>query len=149
MPEISTVIAYLDGKHAEARLAFERKDLVAYTAIFSPQLRYHQLDGKTIGRDQLMRDVRSQFRRLSRVHSSFVREQLDVSDDRVTEVLIQAASAGATAFLVVHRTWAISRKGQYIWKKTEIGWQIDEVFVIEENVTSLGFQFGLRPKPAG
>jgi hypothetical protein len=149
MAELSTFISALDAKHAEARLAFERKNLLDYTAIFSPNLRYHQIDGRIIGRDQLMQDVRSQFRRLSHVRSSFAREQIDVLDDRVTEVLIQTASASVTAFLVVHKTWAIFRKGQYTWKKNDIGWQIDEVFVIEENVTSLGFQYGLRPKPAG
>jgi hypothetical protein len=87
MAEISAVIGELDAKHVAARFAFERKDIVAYTAIFSPTLRYHQPDGRTIGRDH--------------------------------------------------------------WIKTEIGWQIDEVFVVEENVTSLGFQFGLTPKPTG
>ena len=52
-----------------ARIAFERKDLAAYTAIFSAGLQYHQLDGRTIGRDQLMRNVHTQFKRLFTGHS--------------------------------------------------------------------------------
>jgi hypothetical protein len=50
MAEMSTVISDLDAKHAQARLAFERKDLVGYTAIFAPTLRYHQVNGRTIGK---------------------------------------------------------------------------------------------------
>jgi hypothetical protein len=146
MAELSAITAVLDAKQAEARVAFEGKDLAAYTAIFSQGLRYHQPDGRTIGRDQLMRYVRTQFKRFSRVKSSFVRERLDLSDDSVTEVLNQTASATATAFLFVHRTWNVARKSRFVWKATEMGWQIDEVFVLEERVTSSGFQFGLVPK---
>jgi hypothetical protein len=147
MAESSAILAALDYKHAEARLALERKDLATYTAIFSPELRYHQPDGRTIGRDQLMRDVRAQFRRFRHMNSSFVREQFEVLDERASELLIQRAFATETAFLVVHRKWEVVRKGQYVWKSTAVGWQINEIFVIEESVTSFGFQFGLRQKP--
>jgi hypothetical protein len=149
MTDTSTIIDELDARHADARRAFEKKKLAAYTSIFTPSLAYHQRDGQTIGRDQLMRDVRAQFRRLSIVRSSFVREQIDIENDRATEHLIQTATATATAFFFVHRTWAISRKARYVWCKTEVGWQIEKVFVLEEDVSSLGFHVGVRPEREG
>ena len=50
----------LDAMHTRAKAAFERKDLAEYTSLFAPGLRYRQLDGQIIGREQLMRDVRAQ-----------------------------------------------------------------------------------------
>jgi hypothetical protein len=88
----------LDERHAAARDAFLKRDLNAYRAIFSASLRYRQANGKVIDRNRLMRDVASQFRQLSSVQSSFVREQLSVTGNEATETLEQSATVAATAF---------------------------------------------------
>ena len=95
-----------------------------------------------------MRDVAAQFRRLSRVRSSFVRERIEADGDRVTEVLTQTASVGATAFLVLHRTWELTRRGRYTWRKQGERWLIEAVEVIEEHVSPGRFSFGFRPPDA-
>jgi hypothetical protein len=137
--------AELDAMHNEAKAAFGRRDLSKYRELFAPTLTYRQADGRIIDRDQLMRDVRVQFRRLSRVHSSFVREHIESDGDRVTEVLTQTASFGATAFLVVHRTWELSRKGRYTWGRHGGRWLIEAVEVIEEHVSKGRFSIGFSP----
>ncbi len=145
--EDSRYASELDALHAEAKAAFERKDLATYTSVFAPGLRYRQRDGRVIGRDQLMRDVQAQFRRFNRVHSSYVREHLEVTDGRATEILEGTGSAEATAFFVVHFTWKVTRRGRYLWTRMEGRWQIEEVDVWEEKVSRGSFRFGLKARP--
>src|SRR5271157_1319243 len=93
----------LNERHAAAQAAFARRDIHAYKAIFSPSLAYRQIDGQVIDRGRLMRNVASQFRRLSTAQSSFVRERLNAAGGEATETLTQSASLEATAFGFVHR----------------------------------------------
>jgi Domain of unknown function (DUF4440) len=144
MRETTEIAAELDARHYDAKRAFEHKDLAAYREIFAPDLAWCQADGRIIGRQQLMRDVASQFRRLRWVRSSFARESIEPGDDRVVELLTQTAFAGATAFFFIHRIWNITRKGRYYWTKIVDQWQIDRVEVLEEHVAG-HFKFGSRP----
>jgi hypothetical protein len=144
MEQSTEIAAELDARHNDAKRAFEGKDLPAYREIFTPALEYCQADGRVIGREQLMRDVATQFRRLRWVLSSFARESIEVEDDRATELLTQTGHAGTTAFLLVHRIWKVTRKGRYYWIKVEDRWRIERVEVLEEHVTG-HFEFGLRP----
>jgi hypothetical protein len=136
----------LDERHAAARDAFLKRDLNAYRAIFSASLRYRQANGKVIDRNRLMRDVASQFRQLSSVQSSFVREQLSVTGNEATETLEQSATVAATAFWVVHRRWHLRRRGEYSWTKLEGVWRIEKVTILSENLTS-SWHLGLRLRP--
>jgi hypothetical protein len=144
MRENVEITTELDARHNDAKSAFEHKDLPAYREIFAPDLAYRQADGSVIGREQLMRDVATQFSRLRWVRSSFARESIEVEDDRAAELLTQTGLAGTTAFLFVHRIWKITRKGRYYWTKVEDRWRIERVEVLEEHVTG-HFEFGLRP----
>lgn len=145
MPDATKVAVQLDAAHRKARVAFSRKDLSAYMSLFSADLRYRQSDGKVIDRDRLERDIRTQFSRLSAASSTFDREQIELADGKAIEILRQTASARATAFLVLHRTWDISRRGRYVWRPDDGHWVIEEVEVFEEIVQSRGFTLSLRP----
>jgi hypothetical protein len=134
----------LDGRHAEAKSAFARKDIGTYREIFSPSLAYCQPDGRVIGRDELMRDVAAQFRRLDSAESRFFREDMSIASDEVRETLMQEATAEATAFGFVHRRWKINRRGIYTWTAQEGRWVIKRVQVLSETVTSAGWRFGVR-----
>ncbi len=144
MEQTIEISAELDARHNDAKRAFEHKDLPAYREIFAPDLAYCQADGCVIGREQLMRDVATQFRRLNWVRSSFAHESIEPGDSRATELLTQTGLAVATAFIIVHRIWKITRKGRYHWTKVESHWRIERVEVLEEHVTG-HFKFGLRP----
>jgi hypothetical protein len=147
MQDCSQILAEFDVMHARARTAFEQRDLAACRDLFAPDLKYRQPDGRTIGRDALMRDVAAQFRRLSRVRSSFVRDHVEIGEDRATEILTQTGSAGVTAFFFVHRTWHLVRKGRYTWKRSGGRWRIAEVEVLEEHVRPGRVHLGFRPPP--
>ncbi len=73
MVDADTIALELDAMHERAKRAFEQKDLAAYRELFAPELAYCQPDGRVIDRDQLIRDVKLQFRRLSWVRGSFAR----------------------------------------------------------------------------
>ena len=133
----------LDARHLVAMDAFSRRDLDAYRQIFSPTLAYRQVDGRIIGRDRLMHDVARQFRRLSHVKASFVRERLSLAGDDATETLVQEAHLEATAFGFVHRSWRLTRRGDYSWTKPDGLWVIQRVKVLSETVLPAGWRFGL------
>jgi Domain of unknown function (DUF4440) len=141
MKDHDELVTELDAVHAQARTAFEHSDLPAYRELFSPELEYCQADGRVIGRDQLMRDVKSQFHRFRPVKSSFARESLEGADDRACEILTQTGSVSATAFFFVHRIWTLTRRGRYYWTKLGGQWRINRVEVIEEHVIG-SFRFG-------
>ena len=137
--------ADLDLAHEKAQAAFQRKDLGAYMSLFSPDLRYRQPDGKVIGRDQLARDVRAQFSKLSASSSTYNREQFELANGKAIEVVRGTASACVTVFLFLHRTWDISRRGRYVWRMDDGQWVIEEVEVLEETVQSRGWSCGNLP----
>ncbi len=145
MSDPAEVAVELDAAHRKAKLAFICKDLSTYMSLFSVDLRYRQLDGKVINRARLERDIQAQFSRLSAATSAFDREQIEIVDGKAIEILRQTASARATSFFVLHRTWDISRRGRYVWKLDDGQWVIQEVEVIEETVQSRGFSLSLRP----
>ncbi|SIO29339.1 protein of unknown function [Singulisphaera sp. GP187] len=145
MPDPTEVAVELDAAHRKAKAAFNRKDLRAYMSLFSADLHYRQSDGKVIDRARLERDIQTQFSRLSAVRTTFDREQFEIADGKAIEILHQTASARATAFFVLHRTWDLTRKGRYVWRPEDGQWVIEEVDVIEEIVQSRGFSMSLRP----
>ena len=121
--------------HAEARAAFDCRDLSRYRDLFAPGLTYRQADGRVIGRDDWMRDAGAQFHRLSRIRSSFARERIEAEGDGAIEILTQTASVSTTAFVLVHRTWELTRRGRYTWRKHGGRWMIEAVQAIEEQVS--------------
>src|SRR3989442_7875840 len=83
--------------------------------VFAPDLRYKQMDGRVIGREQLARDVAFQLRSVESADTSYVRESLRVEGERVTELLRQTASVTTRHFFVLRRVWRVNRLGSYTW----------------------------------
>lgn len=128
--------AALDARHADATAAFDGRNIKAYSDLFSDSLRYERTDGKVVGKSQLMRDVKAQFRRLSSAKSSFVRDNLVVDGGNVVETLIQHAVCEASAFGFVRRTWPLERRGRYTWAIEHANWRIIDVRVGDEQLGS-------------
>jgi hypothetical protein len=143
MSEHDAVSQALHARHAEAQRAFAARDIAAYRDLFAPTLAYQQPDGRVIGRDQLMRDVATQFARLSRVRSSFRRLDLALSADGATETLAQVGELAATAFGIIHRRWRLERRGAYSWVEIDGRWVIARVRVDAETMSPAGWSFGL------
>jgi hypothetical protein len=106
--------------------------------VFSADLTYRRADGKTIGRDELAENVRSQLSMLDSADTSFIREKLEVVGPEATEFLRQVATVTTRHFVVIRRTWNIERVGKYVWQNTDQGWRIQEVEVLKETVTPAG-----------
>ena len=83
MPDTTLVGTELDALHLTAKASFRAKNLSAYIGLFAPSLKYKQPDGHVIGRDELARDVESQFQSVDAVDTSYVRESLQLDGDRV------------------------------------------------------------------
>lgn len=62
--EIDAVIKEIDHAHVSANDAMRKKDFASYADHFSNDLKYKQLDGRTIDRTALMGDVASYFGRV-------------------------------------------------------------------------------------
>ncbi len=139
----------LDQAHELARKAYQARDLEAYMFRFSPGLKYQQVDGKVIGREQLSRDVAAQFRKLTASTSAYRRERLRAVTGGVEEELFQEAWICATAFGFLHRIWHLERCGTYSWQKADNRWQIIAVRVISERLTNSRWRVGRRPKLPG
>ena len=142
MGDISEIKTALDERHAAARAAFAHRDIAAYADIFCAALEYRQADGIVIDRSRLMRNVTTQFKRLTNTDTSFEREAIDFSDGEVTETVAQTASAEASAFGFIHRTWRVLRRGRYTWLMVDEVWKIARVHVLSEEVLSGGWRFG-------
>jgi len=129
------VISELDVVREGARRAFAARALEDFMSAFSPQLQYTQPNGKTIGRDQLARDVRKQFSTMRRFDANFVRVGIKASADSAVETLIQHAWMDVAIFWVFTKRWHIKRTGEYHWERTRAGWKIVRVIVLEELVS--------------
>ena len=139
-----SVGAELDAAHDRARAAYARRDAKAYMTIFHPALTYAQADGRTIGHEQLARDVRDQLARVDTAATEFRREALELRDPATaTETLEQRASFAVRAFGILRREWTVRRRGRYEWVRTAGTWQLRRVEVLAEEVTNR-FSVGLR-----
>jgi ketosteroid isomerase-like protein len=134
-PDVNVIADELDKVHAAARQTFSARDIEAYQNFFTEDLRYVQPNGKAIGREQLMRDVRKQFAQFTTVHSEMARETIAINDDgTVTQIASQNGEYSVTAFVIFKRTWKIKRRGKYTYRKTPDGWRICDVEVFSETV---------------
>ena len=122
--------------HRKAMKHYRDKNVSAYMDLFSPDLKYRQLNGIEIDKKQLARDVEKQLSRASSSESSYTRESLNIDEDHATEQLVQVASATVRVFLFFHRTWHVRRTGLYTWARTEGGWKIQRVEVLDERITA-------------
>jgi len=142
---MEAVVTALDIEHRKAKDAFSRKDERAYMEIFTADLSYQQPDGRVIGREQLRKDVRNQLAVLHSVKTSYKREELELRGQKVAEQLRQTASFTSRHFGILYRTWHIHRVGRYVWIKTDDGWRVRQVIVLEESVTHRGSKLFTSP----
>ena len=135
-PERTRVAAELDAAHDRAHAAYTERDSEAYIATFHPALAYTQLDGRTIGYEQLARDIRDQLARVDSATSDYRRESLEIpAHGTATETLEQRATFAVRALGFLRREWLLTRRGRSEWVRTDGNWQIRRVTVLSEVVT--------------
>ena len=141
----SFVSMELDAAHERARHAYAARDAATYMNTFHSSLEYRQHNGRTITREQLAGDVRTQLQKVNAAASTFRRSALAVSADlaSATEDGEQLATFEVRAFGVLRRVWSVQRRGRYEWIRSGNGWQIRRVEILDEKVTSqlsIGFE---------
>src|SRR6266513_1344225 len=124
----------LDAAHSRARASYRAKDLGGFMSLFTPNVRYKQPDGRTIGWEQLAHDVSAQFMAVEEAETVYVRQSLQVENDAVTEVLEQTASLTRRHFLFFKRTLHLTPRGRYRRLLSSEGWKIQEVEVLSESI---------------
>jgi hypothetical protein len=77
---MTSVAAQLDAMHTIAKESFEQGDFDSYQDIFVPDLKYRRADGRIVGRDSLIRDARTQFRRYSLTRTKRIIKALRPTD---------------------------------------------------------------------
>jgi hypothetical protein len=142
MTQEPSIAEELDARHEAAQAALAARDMAAYSGIFSPSLAYRQLDGRVIGRSQLMRENEAQFRNLGAAVSAYTRERLTVAGNEVTELLTQTVLLETSAFGLFHMRWKLTRRGEYTWTKACGAWVIERVEVLSEKFDRMGWRFG-------
>ena len=128
MEQKTAVTRELDERHRLAKLGCSRRDVDICREIFSPSLAYHTLDGKIVGRDQLMRHFGGKFQGLNKLRSSFFRQYLKVTDNEITETLLQRTEMQSTR-IGIDRRWTVSRCATYTWTKQEGVWVVERAQV--------------------
>ncbi|HUQ98066.1 MAG TPA: hypothetical protein VM166_01350 [Gemmatimonadaceae bacterium] len=137
--------AELDAAHDRARRAYAARDSAEYLRLFHPALEYTQLDGRTISREQLGRDVAAQLARVDTATSEYHRHEISVGEGgEVTELVDQRASFAVRAFGFLRREWSVRRRGRYQWLRTASGWQIRRVQILTEEVLPVSTQLSFR-----
>ena len=132
--DINLTIAEIDNAHSVANLAQKNKDFGAYISYFSNDLKYKQLNGKIIGRKQLLNDIQKYFDRVRSHISTYDRLSSSVNNDLFIEKIVQKATVTIRVFIFFSKTWTIEREGIYEWKKEDGIWKISNVEVISEKI---------------
>jgi hypothetical protein len=138
-----SVATEIEAVSALARAAYLRRDVDAFMATFHPALAYTQLDGRTIGHEQLARDVRDQLARMDTATSEFRQSALEVRDaETATQTVEQRGTFAVRAFGFLRREWTVSRSIRYEWVRTESTWQVRRAEILREELVSK-FSIGL------
>ncbi len=128
----SQLINEIDAIHTVANDALRQKDLHAYIAVFADKLACKQLNGKIIGKRQLIKDIKFYFTRIKNYKSEYERKDFSAGDDIITERLIQKAIVSIRVFIFFSKSWTIEREGVYEWEKIDGTWKIVKVEIIKE-----------------
>lgn len=129
------LIIEIDKAHKEANQALKNKDFTTYARAFSNNLRYKQLNGAIIGKEQLTKSIKTYFSRIQEFSSDYERKEFKVINEaQVVEKLIQHSKVSIRIFIFFSKKWNIEREGIYEWEKTNNLWKIVRVTIINESV---------------
>jgi hypothetical protein len=128
------IIKEIDNLHKSANEALRLKQFDRYMDFFSDSLQYKQLNRKTIGKKQLVKDVSNYFDRIQKFSSQYERKNCTIGNQKVIETLIQQTSASLRVFVFFSKNWIIEREGIYEWEKINNTWKIVKVEILKETV---------------
>jgi hypothetical protein len=125
----------IDTIHERGHAAIQKKNLEEYLSIFSDELEYTLIDGKTIDKAQLLIDQKAYFSRLVYSNSRYERLSFELKGNEFEEILQQNAEIAIRVFIFLKKTWKVSRKGIYSWTLHENDFKIKKVKILEEKIS--------------
>lgn len=124
----------IDSAHLSANDALKKKNFELYAEHFSNDLKYKQLNGRTIDKKKLMSDIAVYFDRILKFSSDYKRISFQVVDDKIIERLTQKSHVAIKVFIFFSKKWTVEREGIYEWKKKNEQWEITSVEIVNEKV---------------
>ena len=132
--DTNSTIAEIDNTHLAANLALKNKDFAAYIGHFSDDLKYKQLNGKTIDKRQLSNDTQRYFDRIKTYTGAYDRLNYSVDNDLFIEKISQRVTVTIGVFIFFSKKWTVEREGIYKWKKINGKWEILDVEITSEKL---------------
>jgi len=132
--DATLVITEVDKTHLAANLALENRDFDTYIGYFSDDLKYKQLNGKTIDKNQLSYDTKRYFYRIKSFDGTYNRLSSSFENDLFIEKLVQKVAVTIRVFIFFSKKWVVEREGTYKWKKVNGDWKISDVEVTNEKI---------------
>ncbi len=132
--EIEKLLEDIDKMHQLANESLRQKRFDSYINIFSDNLTYKQINGKTRNKTEFAKDTAVYFSRLKSATSQYERKSYSFDENKFTENLIQKATASIRVFIFFTRKWTVEREGIYQWSKREGIWEIETVEILSEKV---------------
>ncbi|WP_184548015.1 hypothetical protein [Mucilaginibacter sp. FT3.2] len=129
-----TLIQEIDNMHKVANDAQQHKNFNSYMNVFTDNLQYKQLSGKTIEKKQLANDVKRYFERVKSISGSYQRKEINSNAGKVTEKLIQHSQVSIRVFVFFSKNWTVEREAIYDWVKENSEWKIYRVEVLAEKI---------------
>lgn len=129
-----TVIEDIDQSHLKANQALQNKEFASYMNIFSDDLTYKQMNGKSINKGQLSNDTHKYFARIISYSNNYERIHFSMENDFFIEKLVQKATVTIRVFLFFSKKFKVEREGIYKWKKVDNVWKIAEVEIVNEKI---------------
>ena len=128
------IIKEIDNLHKGANDALQYKQFDRYIDFFNDGLQYKQLNGKTIGKTQLIKDTSNYFDRIQEFSSLYERKDFKIENQRIIETLVQQVSVSIRLFIFFSKNWKVEREGIYQWEKINDSWKIVKVEILKERV---------------
>ena len=127
-----TLIKEIDNAHKAANNAQRNKNFDLYMNVFTDDLLYKQLNGKTIGKEHLANNVKSYFNRVKSLSGGYHRKEINAAGGKITERLIQYSQVSIRVFIFFSKKWTVEREGIYEWIRVNGKWKICSVEVLAE-----------------
>ena len=132
--DTNLVVKEIDKMHLAANQALKNKDFDTYIGYFSDDLKYKQLNGKTINKNQLSNDTKRYFYHIKSFDGIYNRLSSSFENDSFIEKLAQDATVTTRVFIFFPKKWVVRREGTYKWKKVNGDWKISDVEVTNEKI---------------
>ena len=124
----------IDNLHIKANQDIKNKNIDEYMSIFDDDLKYTQLNGKTINKNRLIQDQKKYWSCILEINNNYERLDCHLDNDLFIENLTQIATVWVRSFVFFRKKWTFRRKGKYVWRHINGQWRICQVNILEEKI---------------